>query len=70
MNTENVVRHLRVLWRTDRIIADIRLRHLLIGSEGTLVIITAASLRLFPEPAAQGAALMAVPDPSAALSLL
>ena len=31
MNTENVVRHLRVLWRTDRIIADIRLRHLLIG---------------------------------------
>jgi FAD/FMN-containing dehydrogenase len=46
------------------------LRHLLIGSEGTLGIITAASLRLFPEPAAQGAALMAVPDPRAALSLL
>ncbi len=31
MNTENVVKHLRVLWRADRIIADIRLRHLLIG---------------------------------------
>lgn len=31
MNTENVVRHLRALWRTDRIIADIRLRHLLMG---------------------------------------
>ena len=31
MNTENVVKHLRVLWRTDRIIADIRLRHLLAG---------------------------------------
>ena len=31
MNTENVVKHLRVLWRTDRIIADIRLRHLLTG---------------------------------------
>ena len=31
MNTENVVKQLRVLWRTDRIIADIRLRHLLIG---------------------------------------
>ena len=31
MNTDNVVRHLRVLWRTDRIIADIRLRHLLVG---------------------------------------
>jgi hypothetical protein len=31
VNSENVVKHLRVLWRTDRIIADIRLRHLLIG---------------------------------------
>ena len=31
MNTENVVKNLRVLWRTDRIIADIRMRHLLIG---------------------------------------
>ena len=31
MNTENVVKQLRVLWRTDRIIADIRLRHLLVG---------------------------------------
>lgn len=33
MNTENVVKHLRALWRTDRIIADIRLRHLLVGQE-------------------------------------
>jgi hypothetical protein len=31
VNTENVVKHLRVLWRTDRIIADIRLKHLLVG---------------------------------------
>jgi hypothetical protein len=31
MNTENVVRQLRVLWRTDRIIADLRMRHLLVG---------------------------------------
>jgi len=31
VNTENVVKHLRVLWRTDRIIADIRMRHLLAG---------------------------------------
>jgi hypothetical protein len=31
VNTENVVKHLRALWRTDRIIADIRLCHLLIG---------------------------------------
>lgn len=45
------------------------LRHLLIGSEGTLGIITAASLRLSPQPASQGAALMVVPDPDAALRL-
>ena len=31
MNTENVVKNLRVLWRTDRIIADIRMRHMLVG---------------------------------------
>ena len=46
------------------------LRHLLIGSEGTLGIITAASLRLFPRPATEGAALLAVEGPEAALSLL
>jgi len=46
------------------------LRHLLIGSEGTLGVITAAALRLHPRPAAVGAALMAVPDPKAALALL
>jgi FAD/FMN-containing dehydrogenase len=46
------------------------LRHLLIGSEGTLGVITAASLRLFPKPAQQSAALMVVPDPQAALALL
>jgi hypothetical protein len=31
MNSENVIKQLRVLWRADRIIADIRLRHLLMG---------------------------------------
>jgi hypothetical protein len=31
VNSENVVKHLRALWRTDRIIADIRMRHMLIG---------------------------------------
>ncbi|MCU4654010.1 FAD-binding oxidoreductase [Roseibacterium sp. SDUM158016] len=46
------------------------LRHLLIGAEGTLGVITAATLRLFPRPAATGAALMVVPDPQAALALL
>jgi hypothetical protein len=29
VNTDNVVKHLRALWRTDRIIADIRLRQML-----------------------------------------
>jgi FAD/FMN-containing dehydrogenase len=46
------------------------LRHLLIGSEGTLGIITAASLRLFPVPAANVVAMLAVPSPAAALDLL
>lgn len=31
MNSENVVKNLRTLWRTDRIIADIRMKHMLIG---------------------------------------
>ena len=31
MNSENIVKQLRVLWRTDRIIAEIRMRHMLVG---------------------------------------
>jgi FAD/FMN-containing dehydrogenase len=46
------------------------LRHLLIGSEGTLGVITAASLKLFPRPAARVVALVSVPSPTAALELL
>lgn len=46
------------------------LRHLLIGSEGTLGVITAAGLKLFPQPAARVVALLAVPSPAAALELL
>ena len=46
------------------------LRNLLIGSEGTLGVITAAALKLFPVPAGQGTALAVVPDPRAALTLL
>ncbi|MGR3468345.1 MAG: FAD-binding oxidoreductase [Shimia sp.] len=46
------------------------LRNLLIGSEGTLGIITAATLALAPIPAGQGTALIHVPSPEAALSLL
>jgi FAD/FMN-containing dehydrogenase len=46
------------------------LRHLMIGSEGTLGVITAASLRLMPRPAGEGTALMVVDSPAAALTLL
>ncbi|WP_298911043.1 FAD-binding oxidoreductase [uncultured Aliiroseovarius sp.] len=46
------------------------LRALLCGAEGTLGVITAASLRLFPRPARSGIALLCVQDPSAALELL
>lgn len=46
------------------------LRNLLIGSEGSLGIITAASLKLFPQPERTGAGLLVVPGPEAALDLL
>lgn len=46
------------------------LRHLLIGSEGTLGVITAAALRLVPRPAQEAAALLVVDSPAAALRLL
>jgi FAD/FMN-containing dehydrogenase len=46
------------------------LKHLFVGAEGTLGIITAAVLKLFPKPRSQATALVAVDDPSAALALL
>ncbi|MEO1284164.1 MAG: FAD-binding oxidoreductase, partial [Pseudomonadota bacterium] len=46
------------------------LRNLLIGSEGTLGVITAASLMLHPKPAGEGTAVIAVTSPEAALQLL
>lgn len=45
-------------------------RDLLVGSEGTLGILTAASLKLFPIPGAVSVALMVVPSPAVALDLL
>ncbi|MBE1283214.1 MAG: FAD-binding protein [Rhodobacteraceae bacterium] len=46
------------------------LRNLLIGSEGTLGVITAAALKLFPVPATRGTAIFSVSSPDAALQLL
>ncbi len=46
------------------------LKQLLIGAEGTLGVVTAASLKLFPVLASRATALMAVDSPEIALSLL
>ena len=46
------------------------LKDLLIGSEGTLAVITAAVLKLFPRPAGREVAYVGLPSPEAALALL
>lgn len=46
------------------------LRGLLIGSEGTLAIITAATLKLWPQPRSTATAFVAVPTVAAAVELL
>lgn len=46
------------------------LRNLLVGSEGTLGVITAATLKLSPLPVNEGTALLVVPSPRSAVDLL
>jgi len=62
-----VLQHLRAL-RKDN--TGYHLTGLLIGSEGTLGIITAATLKLWPQQRRVATAFVAVPDPAAALALL
>lgn len=45
------------------------LKNLIVGSEGTLAIITAATLKLFPLPAGQETAMVSLASPEAALEL-
>lgn len=79
-STRNLVLGLEVVLPDGRIWDGLRglrkdntgydLKHLFIGGEGTLGIITAAVLRLFPRPTATETAWLAVPDPASAVRLL
>ena len=46
------------------------MKHLFVGAEGTLGIITAAVLKLFAKPRSRATALVAIDDPAAAVALL
>ncbi len=78
-NTRDLVLGLEVVLPTGEIWNGLRtlrkdntgydLKQLFIGGEGTLGIITAASLKLFPKPKKLEAAFVGLPDPQAALKL-
>jgi FAD/FMN-containing dehydrogenase len=78
-NARELVLGLEVVLPDGRILDDLRrvrkdnsgyaLRHLFIGGEGTLGVITAAAMRLVPAVKRVESAFVAVPSPDAALSL-
>ena len=79
-NTRDLCLGLEAVFPDGRILSDLSrlrknntgydLKNLLIGSEGTLGIITAAALKLASQPAKEGTAFFIVPSPKEALSLL
>jgi FAD/FMN-containing dehydrogenase len=58
------------LYRLRKNNTGLDLKHLFIGSEGTLGVITAATLKLYPLPTAQCVAWLAVKSPAEALRML
>ena len=79
-NTRDLVLGLEVVLPDGRVWEGLRglrkdntgydLKHLFIGAEGTLGIITAAVVKLFPKPRSRATALVALEDPAAAVALL